>query len=120
MKGFGQVVPVGDAGKHGYQLEFPQGHAKNEPQEYVPRGGTDKITNSSMFRSVACQTGWDGFLNLGWVFCHDVVKHSLETKKPVVLTGQDLSKIVNPLDSVHRQDTFPQKTSILLRKSRCV
>ena len=90
LQGWGKILPVGDAGKHGYQLEFPIGHAKNELQDYVPRNATDKVTSGNFFRSLACRSGWDGFLRLSWTLSIDTVKHQVEVRKPVVITSQDL------------------------------
>ena len=90
LQGWGKILPVGDAGKHGYQLEFPIGHAKSEPQDYVPRNATDKVTSGNFFRSLACRSGWDGFLRLSWTLSIDTVKHQVEVRKPVVITSQDL------------------------------
>ena len=90
LKGWGKILPVGEAGKHGYELEFPTGHAKNEPQDYAPRNASDKVTSGNFFRSLACRSGWDGFLRLSWTLSIDTVKHEVEVRKPVVITSQDL------------------------------
>ena len=90
LKGWGKILPVGEAGRHGYEMEFPAGHMKNEPQDYVPRTSSDKATNGSIFRSLGCRSGWDGFLRLSWVLGIDTVKHQVEVRKPVVITSQDL------------------------------
>ena len=49
LKGWGKIIPVGDEGKHGYELEFLAGHAKNEAQDYQPRGASEKLTSGNFF-----------------------------------------------------------------------
>ena len=90
LKGWGKILPVGEAGKHGYELEFPAGHTMHEPQDYQPRIASDKLTSGNFFRSLACRNGWDGFLRLSWTLSIVTVKHQLEVRKPVVITSQDL------------------------------
>ena len=90
LKGRGKILPVGEAGRHGYELEFPAGNPKNEPQDYAPRNASDKVTSGNFFRSLACRNGWDGFLRLSWPLSIDAVKRQLEVLKPVVITSQDL------------------------------
>ena len=90
LNGWGKILPTGEAGRHGYELEFPTGHPKNGPQECVPRNSSDKLTSVNCFRSLACRLGWDGFLRLSWALAIDIVKHQVEVRKPVVITSQDL------------------------------
>ena len=78
LKCLGKIIPVGDAGRHGYELEFPAGHAKNEAQDCQPRGASEKLTSGNFFRSLAFRNGWDGFLRLSWVLRIDSVKHMVE------------------------------------------
>ena len=57
LKGWGKILPVGEAGRHGYRLEFPHGRPKNEPMDYAPRYSIDKMTAGHVFRSLACRNG---------------------------------------------------------------
>ena len=56
----------------------------------MPRAASDKLTSGTFFRSLACRSGWDGFLRLSWTLGIDTVKHQVEVRKPVVITSQDL------------------------------
>ncbi len=47
LQNYGELLPSGSAGTHGYQFQFPEGSPKHTPQDYVLRnapGSAPKIS----------------------------------------------------------------------------
>ena len=93
LTSYGKVEPNGTAGKHGYTFEFPDGHPKHSPMDYLlspPKAGAQ--TNSgNYFSSLAVRKGWAGSVGVMWRLAHDPVRHALHARKPMVITMGNIS-----------------------------
>ena len=89
LTSYGKVEPNGTAGKHGYTFEFPDGHPKHTPMDFVlstAKAGAHTTNSGNYFSSLAVRKGWAGSLGVMWRLAHDPVRHALHAKKPMVVT----------------------------------
>ena len=94
MTSYGKVAPKGTAGKHGYTFEFPDGHPKHSPMDFIlspGKGGEHTGNSGNYFSTLAARNGWAGSLGVMWRLTHDPVRHFLHARKPMVITMENIT-----------------------------
>ena len=94
LASYGKVEAKGTAGKHGFQFQHPDGHAKHEAKDYVLSiAKSTPITSGNFFASLiarASPNSWAGACMPLWRLTYDSVRHKLFAKKPMVATKEVL------------------------------
>ena len=94
LTSYGKVEPNGTAGKHGYTFEFPDGHPKHSPMDYIlsaAEAGTRNSNSGNYFSTSAVRDGWAGSVRVMWRLVHDPVRHFVHARKPMVIAADNIS-----------------------------
>ncbi len=94
MTSYGEVIPSGVAGKHGYKFQYAEGSKGFEAVDYVVRKNPDKKTekksgSGAFFASFAARAPLEGNMKDMWRLLFDPVHFNLLLKKPFVVTDKD-------------------------------
>ena len=94
LTSYGKVEPNGTAGKHGYTFEFPDGHPKHSPMDFLlskAKAGALTTNSGNYFSTLAARNGWAGSVGVMWRLTHDPVRHFLHARKPMVIVVDNIS-----------------------------
>jgi hypothetical protein len=83
LSSYGKIEAKGQAGKHGFGFECPEGHPKHTPQDYIlttAKAGAKTTTSGNFFANLAIRDGWAGLCGTMWRLAHDPVRHMLHAR----------------------------------------
>ena len=84
------------AGKHGYEIEFPKGHAQYVPYAFelkAEQGADKKATSGNFFLKLAGPHGISGSMSLCWKCSHKPVFSKVAPTKPFIITNTALNLV---------------------------
>ena len=93
LTSFGKTEAKGQAGKHGFGFEHPQGHPNHSLQDYIlttVEAGAKNTTSGNFSASLAIRDGWAGPCGTMWRLAHDPVRHVLHARKPFVINAENI------------------------------
>ena len=97
LAGMGTLKPqTQGAGKHGYEVEFPEGHEKYVPCAFelqAQAGAGKKTTSGNFFVPLANPNGLEGAMDHCWKCSHKPVHAKMKPEKPFVITTKTLTLV---------------------------
>jgi len=92
LAGMGVLKPTTQgAGKHCYEVEFPEGHANHRPMAFFPNLGEEKkATAGNFFGPLSSPKGLKGAMTIVWKCSYKQVHAKIIPQKPLVMTTRDI------------------------------
>ena len=87
LTSYGKIEAKGQAGKHGFGFECPEGNPKHAPRDYIlttAKAGAKTTTSGNFFANLAMRDGWAGPCGTMWRLSHDPVRRRRVIPLPAI------------------------------------